>query len=669
MSSPYRPTQMTLINLKLFPLLFLCFSISSSLPAQAVKLIIDGQLQIKEKAAENHILQSDPEGWGTWVAPTYQQRKVIDVTDFGAVSNTFASQTAIDNIVDFQAASDNTLAFQAAIDSAATFGGTVFIPAGNYLISDKLSIPSGVILQGESQGNVYHRGSTSPFKGSTLFYTGSDYMLEFSGFFSGARDLYFYKIGAGAPLDKGCIHLIANDGNFSTGHNTFANLTIYNFTVGTCLKIAATKGSEIKHVLIEDVLFRFPETGMHILAEKNSKVEHITLNNGKIGGGSHYSFRNQGGTNINVYGTTFEGTACGSFGHLVVESGNINIYGFRTESTDPEGVCDESKIKIVHLHPNTTGSYIQGLVGEGAVIDEGDNYLNITGKNIERRPSDNNQFQNSAFRNVQHQQIPFWDLTGNVVSSNIEAPVFEANHQVLTLTIAPGQIVNLSPNTKGLSIGFHQLLATFGAYIKTDVANLATGTINRYNLSDNSCSEINANFHSGNGEWEYIGLSATIKESTCSVNPNFIFDNSTGSNNAVVSITTPSLVFGTTRPTLTAKSLSKNGGIVNGTLTHGMTTVPIVVNDNFELTLPKDGNTFLLTGTTPIHRLNNHLGLGPRFPKGTIITLVFDTAGVSIKNWAYINLFVAGNFTSTAGSSLTLVALADGTWREISRNL
>lgn len=660
---------MTLINLKPLPLVFICFCISSYLPAQAVKVTIDGQLQIKKDAAENHILQSDAEGWATWVVPIHQQRKIIDVKDFGAVPNNFANQTAIDNIVDFQAtASDNTLAFQAAIDAAATFGGTVFIPAGNYLISDKLTIPSGVMLQGESQGNVYHRGSTSPFKGSTLFYTGSDYMLEFSGFFSGARDLYFYKIGAGAPLDKGCIHLVANDGNFSTGHNTFANLTVYNFTVGTSLKIEALNDSKIRHVLIEDVLFRFPETGMHILAEKTSTVEHITLNNGKIGGGAHYSFRNQGGTNINVYGTTFEGIACGSYGHLVVESGTINIYGFRTESTDPEGTCDESEIKIIHLHPNTSGSYIQGLVGEGAVLDEGDNHMDITGKNLERRPSDNNQFQNSAFRNAQNNQIPFWNLTGSVVSSNIEAPVFEMNHQVLTLTIAPGQTAYLAPTSEGLSKGFNHRLATFGAYIKTDVANLATGRMNRYNLSDNSCSEISASFHSGNDTWEYIGLSTTINEATCALNPSFIFDNSNGSSNAIVSITTPAFVFGTTRPTLSAKQLSKNGGIVNGTLSHGMTTVPIVVNANYEMTLPKDGNTFLLTGTTPIHRINNNLGLGPRFPKGTIITLVFDTAGVSIKNWAYINLFVAGNFTSNAGSSLTLVALADGTWREISRN-
>lgn len=634
--------------------LFFLFLLLPTLTSQNVQLTIDGNLQIKKEAGENRILQSNAIGWSSWVLPIHQQRKIIDVKDFGAI---------VGGTV------DNTVAFQAAINSAATFGGSVFIPAGNYLITDKLTIPSGVMLQGESQGNIYHRHSTSPFKGSSLFYTGSDYMLEFSGFFSGARDLYFHKQGAGVALDKGCIRLVANDGQFSTGHNTFANLTIYNFTVGTSIKIDATNNSQIRHVLIEDVLFRFPETGMHILADPTSTVENITLNNGKIGGGSHYSFRNQGGTNINVYGTTFEGIACGSFGHLVVESGNINIYGFRTESTDPVGTCDESEIKIVHFYPNTSGSYIQGLIGEGKVLDEGDNHLDVTGKNIERRPSGNNEFQNSAFRNVENNQIPFWNITGNIDSLNIAPPVFVANHQVLTLTIAPGQIINLTPTEAGLSKGFNHQLATFGAYIKTNVVNLATGRINKYNLSANSCSEIDASFHTGNDKWEYIGLSTTINETTCSPNPSFVFDNSSGSSNAVVSITTPSFVFGTIRPTLTAKPLSKSGGIVNGTLTHGMTTLPILVNVNFELTLPTDGNTFLLTGTNPIHRLNNNLGLGARFSKGTIITLVFESASVSVRNWTYINLLPPESFTSTAGSSLTLVALADGTWREISRNL
>ena len=100
-----------------------------------------------------------------------------------------------------------------------------------------------------------------------------------------------------------------------------------------------------------------------------------------------------------------------------------------------------------------------------------------------------------------------------------------------------------------------------------------------------------------------------------------------------------------------------------------MITLPIVNHDNFEVVLPTtEGNTFLLTGTNPINRLNNKVSLGPRFPKGTIITLVFESAAVTVKNSAFILLLGTENFISNAGSSLTLVSLDGGTWREISRN-
>ena len=139
---------------KYYYLLFLSILLSPILSAQNVQLTTEGKLQIKKDAGANKILQSDALGWGSWVPPIHQQRKVIDVKDFGAIPGGTGGQ-------------DNTPFFQAAIDAAAAFGGTVFIPSGNYLIANKLTIPSGVRLQGESQGNGYHRRSHIPFTGSS----------------------------------------------------------------------------------------------------------------------------------------------------------------------------------------------------------------------------------------------------------------------------------------------------------------------------------------------------------------------------------------------------------------------------------------------------------------------------------------------------------------------
>ena len=645
---------MTNLLLKQNLFLFFSFIILPFLVAQDVRVTIEGDLKIRKNAGENKIFQSDATGWGSWVKPPNQQRRVIDVTDFGAIA-------------DF--ATDNTTAFQAAIDSAAQFGGTVHIPSGNYILRNELKVPGGVFLQGESGGGDYHNFST-PVRGSCIIYLGLDYAMEFSGFFSGATDLYFYNGGATGTKAAGCIKLVANDGNFSTGHNTFSNLYMYNFFDGTCFNIEATNNSKIAHVMVEDVLFRFPEVGMHINEKTGSTIEHITLLNGKIGGGQSYSFRNQGGENINVYGTTFEGIGCGSFGHLVVESGNINMYGFRIESTDSEGSCEEGDIIIAHFHPHTSGSYIQGLTGDGRVVDEGANNLDVAGRNIERRPSGYNELQNSAFRGLQNGTIPYWDITGNIAGIALANPAFENKHQVLQLTIPAGEIVSLAPSAATMPKALNHQFATLGAYIKTDAANLSFGRINSYSSSTNSCNSINSSFHSGDNKWQYIGLPAGVNGSACSSNPQFIFDNSGNASSAIISITTPSFVFGNVRSATAAKLLLTNGGIMDGTLTKGIITFPIVVSaGTFELSLPPDGNTFLLTGVNPIHRLNNKVTLGIRFPIGTVITLVFDSAGVSVRNSGFINLLGSQNYTSTVGSSLTLVALDGGVWREIGRNL
>ena len=620
--------------------------------AQNVLLDIDGHLQLKKGAGENLILQSDAEGWGTWVKPITQQRKIIDVTDFGAVA-------------DFS--TDNSVAFQAAIDSAAIFGGTVYIPAGNYIIQHELKVPGGVVLEGESQGGDFHVFANE-VRGSCLIYTGLEYVAEFRGFFSGAKNLYFYNGGtSGVSKAKGGIKLIADDGHFSTGYNRFAKLYMFNFFEGTCLKIEATNNSTIANVIVEDVLFRFPETGMHVLADSESKVQHITLVNGKIGGGRKYSFRNQGGTNINLYGTTFEGIGCGSVGHLVVESGNINVYGYRTESTDSEGSCDEGEIIIAHFFPNTTGSYLRGLTGDGKVIDEGENHLNVAGRNIGRRPSGYNKLQNSAFIGVQNNTIPKWNITGNISSMLMEEPVFEERLQVIKLTIPAGEIVQLTPSDGYQPAILNHQFGTFGAYIKSNTPNIAFSRINAYSSSTNTCSVINSSFHNGDNQWQYIGLPAGMNSAVCESNPQFVFDNSSSGNEITISITAPSFVFGNTRPSLAARPLLSSGGSMDGTLTTGLIAFPIVTSGASELTLPFDGNTFLLTGVNAIARLNNKTGT--RFPKGTMITLLFESANTRVRNSAFINLLGATDYLSTSSSSLTLLALDVGVWREIGRNL
>ncbi|MCX8053738.1 MAG: glycoside hydrolase family 55 protein, partial [Armatimonadetes bacterium] len=79
-----------------------------------------------------------------------------------------AEQLSQVNVRDFGAkgdgSTDDTAAFQAALDSLAEKGGTVFVPAGVYLIKTHIRVPNNVTLEGVWKVPVCFRGGS----GSTL---------------------------------------------------------------------------------------------------------------------------------------------------------------------------------------------------------------------------------------------------------------------------------------------------------------------------------------------------------------------------------------------------------------------------------------------------------------------------------------------------------------------
>ena len=89
---------------------------------------------------------------------------------------------------------------------------------------------------------------------------------------------------------------------------------------------------------------------------------------------------------------------------------------------------------------------------------------------------------------------------------------------------------------------------------------------------------------------------------------------------------------------------------------------------NSELTLHRDANVFVLTLVTGsnIRRLNQQSA--SRFVPGTVITLLFEESGVTVYSSGYIRLAGATglSWSSTVRASMTLLAEAAGTWREVS---
>lgn len=621
-------------------------------------LDINGKIRLRDGATNNYVLESDATGVATWTKPAYQVRNEICVTDYGAVGDLNT---------------DNTTAFQNAINAAALIGAVVCVPPGEYIISSTVTIPGGVVLEGIGEGPSYLHFSAGLGKhASMIFYTGvNDWAFEVRGFYSGIKDLSVYNGNVTGMKAAGCIRLLADQGGFETGYNIFSQLLIWNFFEGTALKMEATNNSTIAHVILNDIDFRFPVTGLHIAPEVGSTIHHVTALNGKISAGSNYGFRNQGGTDISFFGSTFEGVqGCpNTFGHIIIESGNFQAYGVRLEATNSAGTCsleDETQIVAIHCYPYTTGSYYYGLTGEGRVIDEGDNELIVPSRNCGVRASGYNQFQNSSFQRVNNNVIPDWDVTGTGFSISKGVPEIKDKHHVLTFTIPANQTVTLSPNATVLPNGLAHQFCIFGAQIKTSTANLVFTQMNHYSNSSGTCSDRNSSFHPGDNEWHFIGMPAALKASTCTLNPRFVFDNSSNGIAATVQITTPSFVFGATQPSLESPPLLGSGGRMNGTLSSGMTTVSMPSGN--ELTLPFEGNLFFVTGTGLIQRINNNVGLGDRFPTGTIITLIFDTASQTVSSGGFIQLMGGNNYVTGVNSSLTLMAEPFGTWREIGRN-
>ena len=126
--------------------------------------------------------------------------------------------------------------------------------------------------------------------------------------------------------------------------------------------------------------------------------------------------------------------------------------------------------------------------------------------------------------------------------------------------------------------------------------------------------------------------------------------NNTSGGTITAYITTPTLNFGNQLPTLDQTPLFSSGGPLTGLLSHSFasSTIP---GDKY-LDLPLSSNYFEIANTGDIHRVN-YLTRN-RFPKGSVITLLFNHPGVRVLNSAYLNLI--DGYTSVANGSLTLLS-------------
>lgn len=202
---------------------------------------------------------------------------------------------------------------------------------------------------------------------------------------------------------------------------------------------------------------------------------------------------------------------------------------------------------------------------------------------------------------------------------------------------------------------------TFGVYARSSIPSSIVAAM-RYT----SGSIISSAPHSGSGEWEFIGMTALYDKSA----PYFYF-----SITQDVELTAPTLTFGKSPATPGASLMSSSGARMSGTLTTGVAIglpPPEENNTPYYWVLPKNqGNVFLMDmegdPIRTIIRLNH--STADRFPRGTIITMMFELAGTRVKDNAYIKLKGGSDFVSVENSSITLMAGGGASWTEVSRNM
>lgn len=264
---------------------------------------------------------------------------LADAHDFGAIGD---------------AGTDDTVAIQAAIDAAAaTFGASVWIPEGSYLISAVLIVPEGVTIQGAG-GYVFHylRGTTLQ---TAVGYNGDIFQGE-----TVDDPTTYWSHGVR-------IESLALRGRRATGQ-----------TAGSGIRMCMGEGAVIRDV----VGINFPESVVRLQkALAPARIYNLVAYESQYG--LSWDTAPLGGV-LDVYGITGDGNdslvniECDSTdpvtagGPLV----NVNLYGLKAEQSPVSGVNDpvvrwhNANGGTLNIHGGfvlnqhgTTGTGTQAIVG------------------------------------------------------------------------------------------------------------------------------------------------------------------------------------------------------------------------------------------------------------------------------------------------------------------
>lgn len=565
------------------------------------------------------------------------------------------------------AAADDGPALQSALDSAASnddAGGIVVLPRGTFRTNVPLEIPAGITLQGQGYGS-------SPLAikfdagGSTIAYCGLDHAVKLTGHGAGLRDLAVYDwpyTGCESIQAEGGV-LVHADGQ-GIESVVVSNVFIYFFVGGQALSLVATNHGGIAYGNFQNIRIRHAKTGIYLGAEEGSFVNTNSFIGGAISGGDFESClyaEGPGSCNDNkFYGMCME-PSDSDLTHVYVTGSktNVRLHDIRLEAT-----AKDLDRPIVIIDDSSYGNVMNGMLGHTHIqanMNRNPGIDLMSHKSVGLDPAPVNHFWNAAYKgwDGSNRKMPGWRLDGtnaNIIMLD-DSEALYPDHKVIHVDKLSygGAFKLLSDET--LHVPGHDMV-TFGVYARSFIAG-SISAVMRYT----SGSIISSGTHSGSGEWEFIGMTALYSHSA----PYFYFS-ITGD----VDLTAPTLTFGGMPAAPGAEFMSSSGARMSGTLTLGAAIgLPPDSSTPYYWVLPKEeGNVFLMDmqgdPDRTIIRLND--SGADRFPRGTVITMMFSQAGTKIQNNAYIELKDSQDFISVEHSSIVLLTEGSGSWTEVSRN-
>jgi stringent starvation protein B len=558
-------------------------------------------------------------------------------------------------------------ALTAAIAAAQPFSRVVELDAISYdLGTSTLNVPAGIALVGAGRGSIVN---TVPTTGTILNYTGTGTAVSVNGTLAGLERLSV--VGSVSALGAG---ILINGDGVAVESWCLRHVTIFGFTSGTGLKMQGINSGAVAYGCCVDLRIRHAKTGLWIV-DVGGGAGFVNTNQfygGAInGGGFDYAIRVQGGNDNRFLGMSVEPPSS-TVGHIVVERGAIQFDGRL------EGTAQPATVPMVDIQngSDAISCVIAGLGGTGLVKNAaGANITMIGGKHAEPILQNNNLFNNAGFTavNTSARTIEGWTVTetGGASTWTVSASEVVPGHNVIQVVVAAGASVELKPSSGTLPARPSTTTpVTFGIWVKTATAQAGYARINGAGGVTTSA------LHSGSGAWEAVSMAQNVSTEAVP-DPRFVLDG--GASGVTYSITSPYFAYGLVQPH-GQHTIGQEGGTLYGTLEGGVFTValPAAGSDSIynaatsELTLPKAGNVFHITGTArTITRLNNLSA--SRMSKGTVIRLVFDISGVVVTDGGpgFIDLTAA--FTSAAPATpsarswLLLESNGDGTWYELDR--